>query len=48
MENKFTRHFQECISQWLEKLQRDGWQFGWVNSPYFTLWKTERIEMDEK
>ena len=32
----------------LEKLQRDGWQFGWVNGTYFTLWKTERIEEGEK
>ena len=32
----------------LEKLQREGWQFGWVNGTYFTLWKTERIEEDKQ
>ena len=32
----------------LEKLQREGWQFGWINGNYFALWKTERIEEGEK
>ena len=32
----------------LEKLQREGWQFGWVNGTYFMLWKTERIEEDKQ
>ena len=32
----------------LEKLQHEGWQFGWINGNYFALWKTERIEEGEK
>ena len=32
----------------LEKLQREGWQFGLVNGTYFMLWKTERIEEDKQ
>ena len=41
-------HHETILNMTLDKMQRDGWEFGGINGGFIILWKSEIIKEDEQ